>query len=289
MPTRRSVLLLAIAAWASLAVSGAGAQTTQPDARLGGDPPLLPDLARIVERGTLVVAQVNQDLPPMFAATDGGELEGFDIAMAHALAEFLGTELEIRRTAESYDEVVWQVAAGEADLGISFLSRTVHRARHVLFSRPYARQRMTLLINRMQGLAYRQSCPTVAELSRTAELTGLLGLEQGSAYAERLREVNPDAEPREFVDSEDLMAAVLAGEVSISLQGELAARRYLSENPATRIRLHFCVIGRLEDQIAIAVPPGRDDLLRWVNVFLEAREIDFDAAALNDHEGPWSF
>ncbi len=235
------------------------------------------------------MAQVNQDLPPMFSATDDGEIVGFDVELARAMAEALGTELEIRRTAESYDEVIWQVAAGEADLGISFLSRTAHRARHVLFSRPYARQRMTLLINRMQGLAYRQSCPSVAELSRTSELNGQLGVEQGSAYVDRLRELNPDAEPREFADSEDLTAAVLQGEVSLTLQGELAARRYLSENPASRIRLHFCTIGRYEDQIAIAVPPGRDDLLRWVNVFLEEREIDFDAATLNDHEGPWPF
>jgi len=280
----RSISLLALIVWASFTASVAGAQTSPLDA-----PPLLPDLARIVERGTLVVAQLNRNLPPMFAAGEDGTLAGFDIDLAKAMAEKLQVGLEIRRTAESYDEVVWQVAAGEADLGVSFLSRTARRAKHVHFSRPYARQDRTLLINRVKGLKFRQSCPSVEELIRTAELSGMLGLESGSTNAAVLREVDPDAQPREFQSSDDLLAAVLAGEVAISLQGELLARRFLAGNPAARIQLRLCEIGRSQDQIAIAVAPGRYDLLRWVNVFLQQRGIEFDAQDLVKHQGSWDF
>ena len=289
MVSRCLFALFAVVFWACLAAGGARAQSATPFDAQPDALPLLPNIARIVERGTLVVAQVNRNLPPVFAADEGGQLSGFDIDVARAMAEVLGVKLEVRRTAESFDEVAWQVARGEADLGISFLSRTATRAKHVLFSRPYVNQNITLLINRVKGLKFRGSCPSVSEAVRSAGISGNMGVEAGSAYAARLREVGPDTQPREFQNTEDVLAAVLAGEVAMSLQGELMARRFLADNPGARIRLRLCEVGGKSDQISIAVPPGREDLLRWVDIFLEERDIDFDAAALIAQKGPWVF
>ena len=289
MNSRHLIPVFAVALWACLAASGARAQTATPFGDQSNTLPLLPDIARIVERGTLVVAQVNRNLPPIFAAGEDGQLSGFDIDVARAMAEVLEVKLEVRRTAESFDEVAWQVARGEADLGISFLSRTAARAKHVLFSQPYVKQNITLLINRVKGLKFRGSCPTVTEAVRSAGFSGIMGVEAGSAYSARLREVGPDTQPREFQTTEDVLAAVLAGEVAMSLQGGLMARRFLADNPAARIRLRLCEVGGKADQISIAVPPGREDLLRWVNIFLEERDIVFDAATIIAHEGPWVF
>lgn len=252
-------------------------------------PPLLPDLARIVERGTLVVAQVDEDVPLVFAEKDDGELTGFDIDLARALAENLGVSLEVQRTAETFDDVVRQVAAGEADLGISFLSRTARRAKVVLFSRPYIQQTMTLLINRVKGLRFRDKCPSVEELIGRTEFADLLGVENDTSYEARVRGLNPDAKLQEFDTIYEAHEALLSGDVAITLQGELAARRFLAEKPAARIRLQYCAIGRVTDQIAIAVPPGRHGLLNWVNVFLDEHGVDYRVSDLIAHEGPWSF
>ena len=43
------------------------------------------------------------------------------------------------------------------------------------------------------------------------------------------------------------------------------------------------------DQIAIAVQPGRYDLLHWVNVFLDEHGVRFGVSDLIEHKGPWSF
>lgn len=284
MSIRRNFMLLTLLAWAGFVHGGASAQTSEL-----GPPPLLPDLARIVERGTLVVAQLNENVPPVFFEAEDGQLAGFDIDLAKALSEQLEVNLEIRRTAESFDEVIRQVASEEVDLGISFLSRTARRATYVLFSRPYARQHHALLINRVKGLKFRGSCPSVEELTQTAEISGNLGVRSGTADVSKLREINPDVQPREFQSYDDLTEAVRVGEIAISLQGELAARRFLNKDPAARIRLRLCEIGRAPDLIGIAVPPGRYDLLHWVNVFLDDRHIDFDASEIIVHEGPWVF
>lgn len=284
MKISRSIPFFALVFCASVTGSVASAQLSKLTAV-----PLLPGLARIVERGTLVVAQVNRNVPPVFVEGKDGKLAGFDIDLARAMAQRLRVKLEFRRTAKDFDEVVSQVATGEADLGISFLSSTARRARYVLFSQPYVKQNLSVLINRVRGLEFRRSCPSVKELARVAGISGMLGLTMGTENSARLRELNPDARPSEFANGKDLMAAVLAGKVAISLQGEMTAHRFLSKNPAARIRLRLCEIGRFKDHIAIAVPPDRYDVLNWVNVFLREHEIDLDASELLAHEGPWQF
>ena len=250
---------------------------------------LLPGIQQIVDSGKLVVAVINRDVPPFFFTGDDGELAGFDVDLARTIGDRLGVQVEFNRSAETYDEVAQVVATGDADLAISFLSRTPQRARSVLFTRPYITQDVTLLINRLAGLRFRETCPSLRELLTAAEFSGALGVETASALLARLRDLNADAQPREFQNAEDLIGAVRAGEIAISLQGEVVARRYLHDNPAAHIHLRLCELPGRPDRIAIAVRPGQHDLLNWLNVFLEDRGILFDAAELIGKDKDWSF
>lgn len=253
------------------------------------DLPVDPDIRRILDRGTLIVAQIDEDLPMVFEADGDGGLKGFDVDLARAMASHLGVAVEILRTADSYDGVIRQVALGEADLGISFLSRTPRRAKHVLFSRPYISQSLTVLINRVRALSFRNQCPTPGQLLNWTEQAGVLGVEAGSANAARVLQRSPDASLKEFDGALEAMRAVLAGEIAISLQGQLAAQLFLTRNPAARIRLRICDIGPTDDEIAVAVPPGQYGLLNWVNVFLDDYGVTATVPELIGHEGPWEF
>ncbi len=283
MKLLRATLVSALLVLANLGPGPAAAQD------LLEDLPVMADLAAIMERGTLAVAQIDGSLPPVFQVGENGELSGFEIALAEAMAKDLGVTLDIRRTAESYDAVVAQVAAGEADLGISFISYTARRAKHVLFSRPYATQNETVLINRVRGLKFREQCPGEGELARAGLGADMLGVQANSTFAAELRNRLPDLKVRAFDESEQLLRAVRDGEIALSLQGELSARWFLSTNPAARIRLRYCTLEGLRDRIAIAVPPGRFELLAWVNAFLDEHQVDFTVSDLIRHEGPWRF
>ncbi len=251
--------------------------------------PLLPGIQEILDKGKLVVAVLNEERPPVFFTDKDGKLTGLDVDLAKAIARRLKVQLEFDRSAESYDEVIALVATGKADLGISYLSRTPARARSVLFTRPYVTEYFTLLINRRATLQFGQVCPSLAQLLRESELAGQVGVRSGSAIVARLREVEPDAQPREFQSNDDLIEAVRVGEVAISIQSELSAGRYLHENPAARIHLRYCRIPGRPDDVAIAVRPGQYDLLNWLNVYLADYEIHFDAAELVGHKGKWAF
>ncbi len=248
------------------------------------EPPLLPGLQEIVDRGKLVVAMIDRELPPMFSAP-GVEPTGLDADLARWIGQQLGVTVEFDRSADTYDKVVEIVAARGADVGISYISRTPKRAQSVLFTRHYVRQEITLLINRLKTIEFRDECPDVRELLLAAEFSGVLGVEAGSALLGLLREYNPDAQPQEFEEPEDLMDAVQAGEITMSLQGELQARRYLHENPAAHIRLRLCEVPGRPDHIAIAVSPGQHDLVNWLNVLLVEYAIGFEAADVIEYDG----
>ena len=211
---------------------------------LGGaaraEAPRLPDLQRIADAGKLVVAVVGTAEKPMVTRDEQGRLGGFDVELARAMVRALDVKAVFRQDAATPDGVVELVARGEADLGISLLSVTAQRAKHVLFSRPYATQHATVLIHRTRGLAFQRRCPEEKEILALAHEPDEVGVLEKSAYAGRVRDLDAKARTRKYESLEALFAAVQQGEVTMAFAGEIAARDYLRRQPAASIRLKLC-------------------------------------------------
>lgn len=251
--------------------------------------PLLPDLQRVIASGELVVQLGSDDIDPMVSTDAKGNLHGFDVDLARALAGLLGVKAEFRRGAKTPDQIVDSVARGKADIGISLLSATAARAKHVLFTRPYATQPITAFINRKSSLRFRGRCPSGDEIRAAALKPGQLGVQKQSAVASWIMQGAPAAKLTEFAGLEDLFAAAREGSVNFTLQGEIPARRLLHRHPAASIQLRLCVIDSRPDHIAIAVRPDAPGLARWIDAFLQERSVFYDAEALGQHDGPWTF
>lgn len=258
-------------------------------ARAQAPVPMLPDIQRVVTAGKLVVALGSEDIDPMVSTDAEGRLGGFDVDLARALAHLLGVKTEFRRNAETPDAIVATVAKGEADIGISLLSATAARARHVLFTRPYATQPLTAFINRTRALHFRGRCPSGAEISAAARTPDQVGVQEEGAAAAWIREVVPEAKLKEFAELEELFAAVREGTAMLTVQGEIPARRLLKKHPAASIQLRLCVLDTRPDHIAIAVRPDAPGLVRWIDAFLQERSVFYDADTLGRHEGTWTF
>lgn len=250
---------------------------------------LLPGIRKIVDRGQLTVALIKRDLPPVIVTGKDGELTGFEADLARAIAEDLDVTPKFVRAAETYDDVFRLVANGKADVAISFLSRTPERAKYVLFTRTYLTQKLTVLINRVAGLQFGRSCPTVADVLKIAALDGKVGVLKGTANVIRIKDDQPEAKIKEYETLAELHDAVRRGQVDMSLQGELSARSYLAENPSARIYVEFCELDAPPDRIGIAVGGGNEDLRRWLDVFLDEHNVQYSAEQIIEHQGPWTF
>ena len=253
------------------------------------DRELLGDLQEIVDRQKLVVAVLANDIPPMVVTKEDGELDGFDPRLARDLAKRLKVQVEFLRTAETFGEVIDQVARGEADVGISNLARNYLRAQRVYFTTPYIRMSLTLLINRVNGMQYNRRCPTFRETLSLLQVPGKIGLLYDSHLQEMANAVLTDIGFKEFGSFGDLVAAAEQGEILGALLGEVAAKHHIQQNPGAAIRLRVCDIEKDVGQVAIAVRPDAPDLLRWLNVYLETWLVGLSVESLLASGGRWVF
>ncbi len=235
-----------------------------------------PDIQRILRRGKLIVAILNQDNPPFFVVREG-TLDGSDVDVARSIAEQLGVPVEFNRSAKTFDQVVQTVYRLEADLAISKLSRTLNRAKTVRFSQPYVTMRQGLLVNRLQ-LVQQANGRSVTEVIRN--LDGKIGVIQGSSYVGFTQKRFPKAQVVEFPSWSAAVDAVMQGDVLATYRDELEVKKVVLSKPDVALQLQTIALTDTEDSIAIALPWDSQHLLAFVNQALDMMNINDTADSL---------
>jgi len=93
-----------------------------------------PVMSRIQESGKLVVG-TSGNMPLMSERLITGELVGFDIDMAKAMAETMGVKLELKTM--PFDQLIPALEQGKVDIALSNMTMTVDRNMRVAFAGPY--------------------------------------------------------------------------------------------------------------------------------------------------------
>ena len=225
---------------------------------------LAPDIARIVNRGELVVAMLGVDSPPFFYIRNG-ELVGLEVDLAKAIAKELNVPVRFNRDAQTFNGVVAVVAHQEADLGISKLSRTLARAQSISFTEPYLRLNHAFILNRVKfaELARDRPLPSVIR-----GFKGTIGVIAKSSFAYYAIKNFPNAEIREYPTWGEVITALERGQVMAAYRDELEIKSILKNNPTASLTLRTVTFKDLEDSLGIAVSIQDPTLLAFVNQFL---------------------
>ena len=262
------------------------ARSTRSTARTQECGPPPPELERIRDRGKLVVAVLGVDNPPFFMTLADGQLGGLDIELAKSLAQQLEVDLEINRSAETFDQVVDQVYHREADLAISKISRTLTRGQRVRFSRPYLSMRQGLLVNRLQ-LAQQSQNRRTTEAIRA--LAGPVGVIQNSSYVGFLRQKFPQATVVEMPTWEDAVQAVSQGDLLAAYRDELEVKKVMLVKPDASLSLQTVALTDAQDHLAMVLPWDSTHLLSWVDLYLETQGRTYTVdTVLEDYADYWS-
>ncbi len=107
-----------------------------------------PTIKRIKNAGELVVG-TSTPYEPMEYVDDNGNIVGFDIDIAEAIANALGVELEIVDMA--FDNLLDAVEDGAVDISIAALTITIERSEQVLFSNAYLNAGQIIIVNESNG------------------------------------------------------------------------------------------------------------------------------------------
>ena len=248
------------------------------------------DIRQVQERGVLRVGLVAKEIPPLLVTGGDGQPAGIEIAMANGLAKRLGVTILFVRTAATHDELVAQVAAGEVDVAVSSVTRTVERAQAVRFSRPYLTQSVAVALNRVRALRENVVCPnTPADTAALAARPGGLGVTRGGAYEQALRNQDKQINPVIFDTGKELHDALESDRLLAGLGGEIELRQLFTRYPAARIKLKLCLVGEQKDQIAIAVRPDAPDLAAWIDVVLDTVGLHLKPSGIFTLGTDWTF
>ena len=203
-----------------------------------------------------------------------GELVGFDVEMAHALARELGAPLEFAPVPR--DQLVEVLEAGRVDVVMAGVMVTTRRAARVTFSAPYLDETLAFLVPDHRR----------AEFSDAAWVRAQDGLRLGVPDLPYLRQLVEREFPKARIvpmplnDPEGGMAGRYDHMDAITLTAERGSFLTLL-HPAYSV----AVPRPLELRLPLAYPVARHDVevARFLSIWIDLKKKDGTIQALYDH------
>jgi ABC-type amino acid transport substrate-binding protein len=234
-----------------------------------------PDIARIQQRGELIVALYYEDVPPFYMHNANNELIGIDIELARDIAEKLGVTLKFNRNSKTYDDIIKTVVNQQADIGISALSDTLERAKVVRFSTPYWSLRQALLINRLKLSSYKNN-PNFKKTELLLNQQGIrIGVIKGSSYIEFAKKLFPQADIISYDSLTEGIADTKKSNNLAFLYDEVEITNWNNLHPEDSLFLRTDFITQSIDTLAIAVRWQDTHLLSWLDLYIEKSKDNF--------------
>ncbi len=230
-----------------------------------GETEYSPDIKRIMERGTLIVAMLDKDEPPFFMRDEQGNFCGLDVELAQDIAKKLGVEVEFRREAKTFDGIVDMVFSRQADVAVSYLSKTLERAKKVLFTDAYITLYQTLAINRLQA-AQRKWGNRPLEFLNDKKVT--IGTLKGSSYITFAREYFPLAVIAPYDNIGSAFNDARDGKIMAAFFDNVFVKGWHDSNPDAALYVQTIICRDKEDPIALAVHWQDIQLHAWLNQYL---------------------
>jgi ABC-type amino acid transport substrate-binding protein len=203
-----------------------------------------------------------------------GELVGFDVEMAHALARELGAPVEFAPVPR--DQLIEVLEAGRVDVVMAGVIVTTRRAARAVFSAPYLDETLAFIVPDHRR----------AEFSEAATVRAMEGLRLGVPdlpYVEQLVE-------REFPNARVVPIPLSAPEGGMGAWYEkMDALTLTAERGSFLTLLHpafsVAVPRPLEVKLPLAYPVARHDLeaARFISIWIDLKKKDGTIQALYDH------
>lgn len=191
---------------------------------------------------------------PPYGTTDAGnQPDGYDADVARLLAKDLGLKLNLVPT--TAPNRIALLLSGKVDLLIASLAVTPERARQVLFSAPYSAATLLVYGSRTAHIK------TAADLKKYR-----IGVTRDSAEDIAVTSSAPRGTTvHRFDDDASTVQALISGQVdAIGCSTKLAAQ---IDRHARADQFDEKFVLR-QQEMAVALRPGQDDLLRAVNEFV---------------------
>ena len=215
-------------------------------------------LEAIRESGVLKVGTAGDYQPMSYLDPESGAYVGFDAELAEDLADSLGVEIQYVET--SWPTLMEDTLAGNFDLAICGITITDARKEQTLMSEGYLENGKTVLCRAEDADKYTSLGAINHPQVRVMENPG--GLNEKFA-----RENLPDATLIIHDVNQEIPGLVASGEADVMITEVMEAGYYVGQD--SRLAAPLIYEPFTNGQLGVLMPKGSEDLLAYVNAFLE--------------------
>lgn len=267
---RMSVLSLVAVFMVVLALAGCGkSQSPAPPANGGASAPKadVPKtdaaqpaaagaLDEIKKRGKLVVGVKYDTFLFGFKNPSSGQVEGFDVDMAKAIAKkVLGDENKVELKEVTSNTRIPMLQKGDIDAIIATMTITDERKQQVDFTDVYFKAGQSLLVKKGSPIK------SIADIKKGVKVLGA----KGSTSVKNIAQKAPEATVLEFNNYQDAFAALKAGQGDALTTDNAILYGMAKQDP------NYEVVGGIftDEPYGIAVKKGNTDLQKAINDLLK--------------------
>ena len=220
---------------------------------------------QIRQRGELRVG-LEGTYPPFSFQDERGQLSGFEVEFAQALARELGVRAALQPT--KWDGILAALESGRLDVVINQVTITDERRQKYEFSTPYTVSGSQALVRKDQ-----------AQFDQPADLAGKrVGVGLGTNYEQWLRENVPDAVVRTYDDDPTKYQDLRVGRIDTILIDRLAAFELMRQTDGALV-----LAGEpfARQEAGVAMRKGDPELLAAINAAIDKLRSDGTLVALS--------
>ncbi len=233
-------------------------------------------LQKILKRAEIIIGT---DIPyePFEFLDDDGKYVGFDVDLANLLADQLGVKLTYKK-AGSFDTIRAELNIGDFDLVISGMTRTLQRAREVNFTDGYYNAGQIAMVSKKRDLG--KKATSYADFNVPE---AVLSVQSGTTGEKAAKAFFPKAKIHSFPSTPLAIQEVIDGRVDALINDDANVIPTFQKLGSANVVLCCPVIAEAGSLSAIrstiipltsevygmAVRFGDEDLLHWLNLFIE--------------------
>ncbi|MCY1493921.1 L-cystine-binding protein FliY [compost metagenome] len=224
-------------------------------------------LAQIKDKGSLKVG-LEGTYPPFNFQDESGQLAGFEVDFANALAKELGVKAEFQPT--KWDGILAALESKRLDVVINQVTISEERKKKYDFSTPYT----------LSGIQALTRADTAAQISGPQSLAGRkVGVGLGTNYEQWLRENVPDAVVKTYDDDPTKFQDLNVGRIDVILVDRLAAFEMVDKTGGK-----LAVAGQAfsRQEAGVAMRKGNAALLAAINQAIDKLRADGTLKALSE-------
>lgn len=240
-------------------------------AQFGVGADVSPDIKVILDRGAMRVGMVIIDQPPFHLRQGEGKFTGFDIDFGENLAKELNVKMEIVE-GKDWEDLIEKLLAGEIDVILSNLSLTSERATKISCSKPYAKIRQCLLLNRV--LVAREAAEKRLTLRQIFNGPGncKLMIQTGTGYISSTVSLFPKADVSSTESWEEIIDNILKRKIFGTMSDEVEVK--IRMRTVQAMELMPVILKGKYDYMVVGVDRRSTQLLHFINSYIDSYNIE---------------